>query len=197
MIVYGVACEEYVNTIQAAIGSRLTALNVPLESVDFRVQERPYPAIMGVNKIEECRPPHSAGFGGYYHEPPANESDVYVYLLDPSQEAAREMMEYQLGSREAAWSVKIHPLQGQFTFNRLEDWRGRFVDDIRRHPVLKLGVRKGSTLRSVKTDPHLNRLRFVIREDANEAATRQAITERLATLDIPLEAVVIELEPPQ
>ncbi len=196
-ITYGVACEEYIPVIREAMQNRLSALNIPRQMVDFRAQERAYPAIMGVNKLEECWPPHPAGFGGYYHiDPSVDDTNVYVYLLHPSQEAAEEAMKYQLPYRR---DLKVHSLQGQFTFNQLEDWLGKFVEDIGQHQkaALKLGTGKGTTLRSAKTDPRFNRLRFLIREDADVPATRQAIEERLTALDIPLEAVIIEVEPPR
>lgn len=216
-IVYGIPCPEYISEARTAIQSRLTVLNIPWEVVDFQVQERVYPAIAGVNKLEECGPPHPAGFGGYYLGD--DDSAVYVYLINPSREAAEEVALLQLGPVLRGENRTVHHLQGQYTFIQLEEWRWRFEQSFKgtENPGFALSeVPPGgpATPVSVSTNPRLNRLQFVINGEAeshnpyadpldffigeaDEAKVIQGIEERLAGLDIPLDAVVIEVESPQ
>ncbi len=56
----GVNCQENLSVVQMVIQQRLTALEVPLDVVDFVVGERARPSVMGHNRLEECGEPHPA-----------------------------------------------------------------------------------------------------------------------------------------
>ena len=201
-----VGCEEHLEPVQSVVRERLIALKIPLQAVTVKIEPIPYPAIAGFNKLELCGTPHPAGFGGYYHDAD-DERIVYVYMLHPSPEAAAEIAEFQLGPDYGRYAKKLIPLQGQFTYIQLEQWSGRFHSGLTSHPhpgiqlvphLTEGGPRYKDqpTLISAYANSRLNRLYFEINREADTKKVRRAIEERLAALDIPREAVIIEVEPP-
>ena len=194
-------CEENLPGVKKAIQERLPVLGIPAKAVEFRVVERERLDIQGFNALVECEPLNQLGFGGYYLDI-GDESVVYVYLLQPSQEAAEEMALFQLGP--VPWNEKrtVLPLQGQYTYLQLEDWYQRLYEDVITGEDPQLTMRRDRykdqpKLVSSGVSTYWNRLYFAINPEADKYKVRQALEERLAALDIPLEATVIEVEPPR
>ena len=213
-LVIGISCAEDLDEVTEVVRQRLAVLNIPASVVRVKVSGRVHPDILRHNKLEECGEPHPAGFGGFWYDV-SDPTTFYVYLLHPSQAAAGEVMRFQLDdpgdySRKRA----VQPLQGDFTHIQLVDWYNHFSADWRKfynsgEPSEYLDLvalpqfhydesqRDGPpTLARAGVSPRLNRIRFQIQPDADVAAVRQALENRLAALGVPLEAVVIEVKPP-
>lgn len=204
-VVIGVNCESSVEPVKRAILDRVGTLGVPGDAVDVTVFGRATPSILGFNRLEECRPLHPAGFGGYFLK---EDKSFYVYLLHPSQEAAEEVMAYQVGPNFPLEEWSVHPLQGEFTFADLTGWYARFTADHRRlrqagesSAYLELVNVPGSAheghlhLTYAGVYPEKNRILFRIKPGPDAATVRQVLEERLVALNVPSEAVVIDVQP--
>ncbi len=210
-IVIGIDCPEKLQPVSEIIRKRLAATGIPLEMVKFEHIGLTRLDALGYNHLKICGDPHPAGFGGYFLEP-RDTNTFYVYLLHPSQEAAEEMMDFQLTDR-SRWFQEwtIQPLQGQYALIQLQKWHNRFIGDWRRqysaeetseylelvalprhfhgHPEEVFYGDPPPTITDVERSTGLNRIVIQINPDADAAAARTA-------LDIPLEAVIIEVGPP-
>ena len=204
LIEISINCDKNLEPAGKAIREQLSMLNIPQELVAITVAERARPDILGHNKLEECNPPHPAGFGGYFY---TDETTFHVYLLHPSQDAAEEMMFFQLGPPRWNEVRTIYPIQGDYTYTQLQDWYGHFFEDWWQHytgeqesEYLKLVTIQGyqhespPTLTHAGVSPKLNRVLLRISPDADVDATWRALEERLTALEIPNQAVVIEIE---
>ena len=206
-VVLGVNCEANVQPVRGAIKERSAVLGVPWDAIAVKATGRARPAAIGYNHLEECQPPHPAGFGGYFFR---GDTEFYVYLLRPSQEAAEAVMVYQIGPVRWGEERNVFALQGDFTFTQLEDWYGRFSGDWRKRyskgepsEYLELVTLPGYShegplnLTYAGTYPRMNRILFQIKPGSDAPAIRTALAERLTALDIPLAAVVIAVQPSQ
>ncbi len=203
-VVIGVNCKASVEPVRRAILDRVGVLGVPGNAVEVIVFSRVDALLLGDNRLEECQPSHPAGFGGYFLE---GERGFYVYLLHPSPEAAEEVMAYQVGPDFPLDEWSVHPLQGDFTYAELADWYGRFLEDRRQ---LRLNGVAAKYLELVNVPgtahdgplhlsyagiyPEKNRILFRIKPGPEAEAVRQVLEERLAALDVPSQAVIIDVQ---
>ncbi len=193
-------CDKNLQPASKAIRERLPVLSIPPEIVEVTAGKRSRPDVLWHNKLEECEPPHPAGFGGFFH---TGESTFYVYLLHPSQKAAEEIMSFQLSPSRWDKERTVHPLQGDFTYTQLEDWYGHFLEDwYRRFSVgeaseyselVALAGYVPKPALDAGVSPKLNRILFQISPEADGDAIRKILKQRLTELNIPLEAVIIEV----
>jgi hypothetical protein len=121
-----------------------------------------------------------SGFGGLYLDKDDN-TIVYVYMLDTSQEAeARVAATSVLGPQRPVRDV--HTLQAQYSMTQLKEWYDRsWMEVIVLPGVVGTDLQEGA-----------NRLLFGIESEA----VRPSVEKVLTRLGVPLEAVIIEIMPP-
>ena len=179
----GVACERDRDRVREELQKSLTLLGVPLEAVIFTVRPRAYPLIMP--PVFECIPPEvidpatglsTPGFGGYYFD----SGIAYVYLLEPSQEVAEELVLAQIGTESFERLLEVRALKGKYTWTQLTEWYESIKGDIREIPAT--GV--------VSIDRHMNRLTIEVRTE-QEGNTEREIRDVLSSHGVPFEAVIL------
>ena len=173
----GVACESDRDMVREELQKRLTSLGVPLDAVIFTVRPRAYPLIMP--PVFECVPSEvidpatglsTPGFGGLY----VDSGIAYVYLLEPSQEKAEELVLTQFGSESFEGIQEVRALKGLYTWTQLTEWYESIKDDIRGIPAT--GV--------VSVDRHKNRLTIEVRTE-HEGNTESQIKDVLSRNGVP------------
>ena len=179
----GVACESDRDMVREELQKRLTSLGVPLDAVIFTVRGRAYPLIMP--PVFECVPAEvidpatglsTPGFGGLY----VDSGIAYVYLLEPSQEKAEELVLTQFGSESFEGIQEVRALKGLYTWTQLTEWYESIKDDIRGIPATDV----------VSVDRHKNRLTIEMRTE-REGNTESQIKDVLSRKGVPYEAVIL------
>ena len=179
----GVACESDRDMVREELQKRLTSLGVPLDAVIFTVRGRAYPLIMP--PVFECVPAEvidpatglsTPGFGGLY----VDSGIAYVYLLEPSQEKAEELVLTQFGSESFEGIQEVRALKGLYTWTQLTEWYESIKDDIRGIPATDV----------VSVDRHKNRLTIEVRTE-HEGNTESQIKDVLSRNGVPYEAVIL------
>ena len=179
----GVNCESNRDSVRRELQKRLTSLGVPLEAVVFTVRGRAYPLNMPL--VFECIPPEvidpatglsEPGFGGFY----IDAGIVNVYMLNPSQAKAEELVLKQLGSKSFERIQEVRALQGLYTWKQLTEWYESIEDAIYEIPATE----------GVTIDPHKNRLTIEMRIEHEDNAERE-IRAVLSRHGVPYEAVVL------
>ena len=178
----GVNCESNRDRVREELQKRLTSLGVPLRAVVFTVRARPYP---NMPSVFECIPPEvidpatglsELGFGGYYFD----SGIANVYLLEPSQAKAEEIVLDHVGSESFERIQEVRALKGLYTWTQLTEWYESIKDDIREIPFTDV----------VSVDPRKNRLTIEVREE-NEVSAEREIRAVLSRHGVPYEAVVL------
>ena len=172
-IVIGVDCESDLDPVRMALKKGAPPLGVPIEAVVVEVRERPRYRLGGfecisAETIDPATGLSTPGFGGLYWE-----SDVvYVYLLEPSQEVAEELVIEQWGRKTFESLQGVRAVQGTYTWAQLLEW----YEAIDYH--------------SVSVDSRRNRLTIEVRPEEEGSAERRikAILSRHA---VPCEAVLL------
>ena len=179
----GVACERDRDRVREELQKSLTLLGVPLEAVIFTVRPRAYPLIMP--PVFECIPPEvidpatglsTPGFGGYYFD----SGIAYVYLLEPSQEVAEELVLAKIGTESSERLLEVRALKGKYTWTQLTEWYESIKGDIREIPATDV----------VSIDRHMNRLTIEVRTE-QEGNTEREIRDVLSSHGVPFEAVIL------
>ena len=179
----GVACESDLDKVRQELQKRLTLLGVPLDAVIFTVRGRAYPLIM--QPVFECIPPEvidpatglsTPGFGGYYFD----SGIAYVYLLEPSQEVAEELVLAQMGTESFKRLLEVRVLKGQYTWTQLTEWYESINSDIKDIP--------GTDAMSI--DRRTNRLTIEVRTE-QRANAESEIREVLLRHGVSPEAVIL------
>ena len=158
----GVACESDLDKVRQELQKRLTLLGVPLDAVIYTVRARAYPTL--VLSPYECIPPEvidpatglsTPGFGGYYFD----SGIAYVYLLEPSQEVAEELVLAQIGTESFERLLEVRALKGKYTWTQLTEWRESIKGDVREIPatdVVSVSKRKNRLTIEVRTEQEGN-----------------------------------------
>ena len=179
----GVACESDLDKVRQELQKRLTLLGVPLDAVIYTVRARAYPTL--VLSQYECIPPEvidpatglsTPGFGGYYFD----SGIAYVYLLEPSQELAEELVLAQIGTESFERLLEVRALKGKYTWTQLTEWHESITDDVRAIPAT--GV--------VSVSKRKNRLTIEVRTE-QEGNTESKIKDVLSRHEVPYEAVIL------
>ena len=179
----GVACENDRDQVREELQKRLAPLGIPLEAVIVTVRGRAYPLI--VPPVFGCIPPEAVdpvtglstpGFGGFY----VDSGIAYVYLLEPSQGVAEELVLNQLGRESFERLHEIRVLKGQYTWEQLTDWHESSNGDIREIGATDV----------VSIDRHTNRLTIEVRKE-QEGSAKSKIRDVLSRHGVPYEAVII------
>ena len=179
----GVACESDLDKVRQELQKRLTLLGVPLDAVIFTVRPRAYPLL--VLPPYECIPPEvidpatglsTPGFGGYYFD----SGIAYVYLLEPSQEVAEELMLAQIGTESFERLLEVRALKGKYTWTQLTEWHESITADVQAIPATDI----------VSVSKRKNRLTIEVRTE-QEGNTESKIKDVLSRHGVPYDAVIL------
>ena len=102
-------------------------------------------------------------------------------MLEPSQKRAEELALIYFG-RSIVEEMGVRPVQGQFTWEQLQEWYRVILDDSRWR----------TSLDAVPCDVEskLNRITIEVRRSYNENVV-QEVEEWLSSIDVPREAVTL------
>ena len=184
-LVVGVDCESSIDRVGLALQNQLPSLGVPIEAVVVGVRERPryrpggFECIL-TETIDPITGLSTPGFGGLYFQ----DDIVSVYLLEPSQEVAEQLVIEELGRKVFESLRKVRAVQGTYTWTQLLEWYESIEDDIY----------KDSAAGMVTVDPGKNRLTIWIRQEYVDGAEREIVKAVLSRHGVPCEAVVLLLE---
>ena len=179
----GINCEANIDSVRRELQRHLTVLGVPLDAVAYT--RRPRPTEPWMPAEFECIPPEvvdpatgfsTPGFGGLYFD----SGIAYVYMLEPSQEKAEELVLKQIGSESFERIQEVQALEGLYTWKQLSEWFILIRDDIWKIPgtdVVTVSARK-------------NRLTIEVRIEHEDNAKRE-IEAVLSRSGVPYEAVVL------
>ena len=131
-------------------------------------------------------PVEGPGYGGHFLDP--EENVVYVYLVNPSPEAVREVTITHLAPLVYKGTKKIRevrPLQAKYTLRQLHRWYDQLRD---------AGIWGITGMTTSDVDEGINRLEYGIDCERNRDRVRQQIDDLLTRENVPLEAVVVEVK---
>ena len=129
-------------------------------------------------------PVEGPGYGGHFIDPEDN-SIVYVYLVNPSPEAVREVTSTHLAPAVYEGIKKIRevrPLQANYTFRQLQ----RFSDKLR-----DSGVWDIPEVTSSDVNEGINQIEYGIDCEQNRDRVQQQIHDLLSRENIPIDAVKV------
>ena len=104
-----------------------------------------------------------------------------VYLLEPSQEVAEELVIEQLGRKEFRGLRGVRAVKGTYTWAQLMEWYETVRDDI--YKTIGAG--------GVTVDLGRNRLTIWVRQEYVDDAQRETIKAVLSRHGVPCTAVVL------
>ena len=185
LIEVGVDCESSIDRVRLALQNQLPSLGVPIEAVVVGVRERPRYRPGGLECIStETIDPitglSTPGFGGLYFQ----DDIVSVYLLEPSQEVAEQLVIEELGRKVFQSLRGVRAVKGTYTWAQLLEWYESIENDIY----------KDSAAGMVTVDPGKNRLTIWVRQEYVDDAEREIVKAVLSRHGVPCEAVVLLLE---
>ena len=131
-------------------------------------------------------PVEGPGYGGHFLDP--EENVVYVYLVNPSPEAVREVTITHLAPLVYKGTKRIRevrPLQAKYTLRQLHRWYDQLRD---------AGIWGIAGLTTSDVDEGINRLEYGIDCERNRDRVRQQIDDLLTRENVPIEAVVVEVK---
>ena len=181
----GVVCAANLEVVERVVRGYMANVDIPQDAVVFELTGRGYimPKPAPVYTFE-CVPPEvinhatgifSPGFGGMYSE----SNTMYVYMLEPHQGKAEALAATHIGW-DAVERMEVRPLQGQYTWEQLQDWYRKLLNG---------GVNvRGATLCEI--DFRSNRITIEVRKDWNQNVVAE-VEESLSRLEIPHEAVIL------
>ena len=182
-----VACKGARRIVEPVIRNRMASRLIPEDALVVGPLLIPHVSYMPPSF--PCIPPErkdpdtgesQPGFGGMYLE----DDRYYVYLLEPSQEKAMELVAAQSGLD--ALDREIVALQGQYTWTELLLWYQPIESILRRID----GVVSDSLEGGVVVDPERNRI--VVKTTSPLTPESAAnLQEVLDSFDVPREAVVV------
>ena len=185
LIEVGVDCESSIDRVGLALQNQLPSLGVPIEAVVVGVRERPryrpggFECIL-TETIDPITGLSTPGFGGLYFQ----DDIVSVYLLEPSQEVAEQLVIEELGRKEFRGLQGVRAVQGTYTWAQLMEW----------YESVRVDIYKDSAAGMVTVDPGKNRLTIWAPQEYVDDAERKIIKAVLSRHGVPCEAVVLLLE---
>ena len=124
------------------------------------------------------------GYGGHFIDP-EDDSIVYIYLVNPSQEAAEQVARTHISSLVYKGMKKIRevrPVQAHYTFRQLKRWYDQLLDS---------GIWDIPELTMSDVDEGINRLEFGVDCEANRDRVQREVQEILLQENIPVDAVKV------
>ena len=133
LIELGVSCQSNLDRVRPAVQEQLPSLGVPIEAVVFTVRLCPRPMTepaqfecIQAETIDPITGISTPGFGGLYSE----DDIVSVYLLEPSQEVAEELVIEQWGRERFESLGGVRALKGTYTWAQLLEWYESIEHDL-------------------------------------------------------------------
>ena len=183
----GVNCQSNLGRVRLALQEQLPSLGIPIEAVVFTVWRRPRPLnrppgfeCMPAETIDPITGLSTPGFGGLYFQ----DDIVSVYLLEPSQEVAEQLVIEELGRKTFESLRGVRAVKGTYTWAQLLEWYESIEND----------TYKDSAAGMVTVDPGKNRLTIWVRQEYVDDAEREIVKAVLSRHGVPCEAVVLLLE---
>ena len=185
----GINCESSRDRVRLELQKRLNSLKVPIDAFVFEVRCRAFP--LSEPPRFECIPSETIdpitglsipGFGGLSVE----SGIAKVYLLEPSQETATELVLEQFGRKSFQSLQGIRALKGLYTWTQLTEWYGAIRDDLGQFPAVGI----------VAPDPSRNRVSIEVRSQY-DPNTERRIQEVLSRHGVPYEAVTVDDSTPK
>ena len=137
--------------------------------------------------IPTATPVEGPGYGGHFLDPEDN-TIVYVYLVNPSPEAVRDVTSTYLAPvvYEGIRKIReVRPLQANYTFRQLQ----RFYDRLR-----DSGVWDIPELTMSDVDEGINQIEYGIDCEHNRDRVQQQIHDLLSRENIPIDAVRVTVQ---
>ncbi len=179
-IVIGVNCESTRKRVQQFIQEESVRLSFPLEAVAVEITPRP---LLGP-PVFECRPPEvvdpetglsTPGFGGIY----GGESGIVnVYMLEPSQEKAEEIVLEHYGPNP---DREVRVIKGQYTWDQLIEWHDELG---------KGGIWGIPGIHIMTVDPSKNRITIEVDPEMNSNVVTE-VEDVLSRRPVPRAAVIL------
>ncbi len=138
--------------------------------------------LLNQNPSPTATPVEGPGFGGLYIDRTDN-AVVYVYMVNPSQEAAEKFARIHLGYREMRKIREVRPLQARYTLEQLKGWYRHLRDDG--------AVRDLPDVVMMNIDGGMNRIEVGTRCDTDRGGVQRSIDDLLPKLSVPADAVVV------
>ena len=157
-----------------------TATLVPTPALAPTVIPAPTP-------IPTATPVEGPGYGGHFLDP-EDDSIVYVYLVNPSPEAVREVTSTHLAPvvYEGIRKIReVRPLQANYTFRQLQRFYDRFRDS---------GVWDIPEVTSSDVNEGINQIEYGIDCEHNRDRVQQQIHDLLSRENIPIDAVRVTVQ---
>ena len=127
-------------------------------------------------------PAEDPGYGGFFFDRD-DDSIVYIYLVNPSQEAAEEVARRRIGNILRGRNVKeIRPLKARYTWEQMHMWRDRIADT---------GVFSLPEWVTYDIDEELNLIEIGIDCESNRERVEREIQDRLTSANIPVDVVLV------
>ena len=129
-------------------------------------------------------PVEGPGYGGHYIDP-EDDSIVYIYLVNPSQEAAEKVARTHISSLvyEGIRKVReVRPVQAKYTFRQLQRWYDQLRDS---------GIWDISELTMSDVDEGINRIEYGIDCERNRDRLERQIRDILSRENVPQDAVKV------
>ncbi len=184
-LVVGVDCESSLDRVRLFLQQRLPP--PAMEIVVVEVLPRGYPAnrptkfpCIPAETIDPATGLSTPGFGGLY----VASGIANVYLLEPSQEVAEQLVIEELGRKEFRGLQGVRAVQGTYTWAQLMEW----------YESVRVDIYKDSAAGMVTVDPGKNRLTIWAPQEYVDDAERKIIKAVLSRHGVPCEAVVLLLE---
>lgn len=128
------------------------------------------------------------GYGGHYIAPD-DDSVVYIFLVNPSQEAADKVAQTHISSLvyEGIKKVReVRPVQANYTFRQLQRW----YDQLRNSGIWDI-----SELTTSDVNERTNRVEYGIDCERNRDKVEKQIRDILSRENVPQDAVEVTVEP--
>lgn len=158
----------------------------------------------GLRPVQSIAPtpiptPTGPGYGGWIFDP-RDQSILYIYLVNPSQEAAEAQALVHLGTERLGSVRKIRPMPAKYSSKQLEQWRRRMQDsprvrEIREPHFTGVGLLLGADPKVFSSYLNRNRITVGVPTEAALARLQASMWPELERLGVPWDAVAFGVEP--
>ncbi len=147
----------------------------------------PTPSVTPTPPPPTPTPVEGPGYGGYYIDP-EDDSIVYIFLVNPSQEGAEKVAQTHISSLVYKGIKKVRevrPVQANYTFRQLQRWYDQLHDS---------GIWAIPELTMSDVNEGINRIEYGIDCERNRGRAERQIREILSWENVPQDAVKVSVE---
>ena len=147
----------------------------------------PMPTVTPTPPPPTPTPVEGPGYGGYYIAP-EDDSVVYIFLVNPSQEAAEKVAQTHISSLVYKGIRKVRevrPVQANYTFRQLQRWYDH---------LLGSGIWDIPELTMSDVSERINRIEYGIDCERDRDRVERQIREILTRENVPQNAVKVSVE---